>query len=75
MECAASMPLEKKLKPMVIPTLDSDKPVDGGYIPYSLPRADAFSPYTGVPKQESYRKNIWPTLESCLPLVGLSWLN
>ncbi len=65
MEVASTMAIEKKLKPMVIPTLDGSPCVEGGYIPYSLTRADAYTNDVDAWRQ----KNIWTAMTKILPRV------
>ena len=42
-----------------------EKVVEGGYIPYSLTRADAYNN-----KDKNQRKNLWPALMKALPRVS-----
>ena len=68
MKSAQSMGLKKRLKPMAVPTLAGKKRhgvweypiVEGGYIPYSLCRADAF---------ENQKLNVCASLNSAIPPV------
>ncbi len=68
MECAEDMPLDKKLKPMVIPSLADDNGgvapvVEGGFIPFSLTRADGYN-------FENRTKNVEFALRKMLPRVS-----
>ena len=68
MKGAQQMGLKKRLKPFTVPTLEGKKRrgvweypvVEGGYIPYSLCRADAF-------KDQDF--NIYTSLNSAIPPV------